>query len=76
MCIANHHLDRKGRSLYRAASLSLAIGLILWAFVRPCLAAPHAWLDAVCGLLMGFYIVASLFAAQRSRHCAPAQPQP
>lgn len=75
MCIPIHHLNRRGKTLYRATNLSLVVGLILWAFVRPSLAAPHGWLDAVCGLLMGFYIGANLLLMRGARRCETAGPQ-
>jgi hypothetical protein len=76
MCIPIYRRDRKSKTLYLIANLSLAAGLILWAFVRPSLDAPHAWLDAVCGLLMGFCIATNLLLMRNTRSCGPTQAQP
>jgi hypothetical protein len=55
--------------IFVTANLSLAAGLILWTFVRPTLAAPHVWIDGVCGLLLGFSVAANLGVLIRTRRC-------
>ncbi len=65
MCVPIYRRDRRSRIQLIIANLSLVAGLILWVFVRPSFAEPHAWLDAACGLFMGISIAGNLFAARR-----------
>jgi len=76
MRIPIYRRDPKSRVLFVIANLALAVGLILWAFVRPALAASHAWLDAVCGLLMGFYVTVNLMLMRGAGRCEGPQGQP
>lgn len=73
MCLPIHQRDPRTRIAFAIANLSLAAGLILRTFVRPSLAAPHAWVDAVSGFLIGVSIVGNLFALVRSRRCRQQQ---
>lgn len=69
MCAPYRKRDPRTRRQMAIANLSLAIGLILWVFVRPSLAAPHLWIDAICGMFMGISIGGNLMLVLRARRC-------
>jgi hypothetical protein len=73
MCVPIRQRDARTRFLLLIGNLSLAIGIILWTFVRPSIAAGHAWLDGLCGLLIGFSIAVNLGALVRARRCGGQQ---
>lgn len=61
-------LDPRRRRLMVLANLSLVAGLLWWNFARP--AGPYKnWLDAVCGLLLGFSIGVNLLVLRGSGKC-------
>jgi len=70
MCVPIYRRDPKTRLTFVIANLSLAGGLILWAFVRPLLAPPHAWLDGLYGMLLGFSVTVNICTIIRGRRCA------
>lgn len=72
MCIPIHQRDPRTRFLMVFGNVSLCAALILWVFFRPALAASHAWLDGLYGLLFGISIGANLIAVYRARHCRSA----
>ncbi|MGA2569317.1 MAG: hypothetical protein ABSF23_02245 [Terracidiphilus sp.] len=74
MCAPIHEQDPKTRRMRVIGNLSLAVGLILWVFVRPSMTAPHAWLDAFCGFFMGLSITINLFCLRAARRCRETQP--
>jgi uncharacterized membrane protein len=71
MCAPIYKRDPRIRFLFVIANLSLVIGLVLWAFVRPALAAPHWWIDGLTGLFMGMSISVNLGSLICARRCPP-----
>jgi hypothetical protein len=73
MCLLRRQLDPKARRRIVLANLSLAVGLLLRAFVHPAGQMEQNWLDAVCGLLIGLSIGVNLFSLWSCRDCGDAQ---
>ena len=76
MCLPIRKQDPKTRRRMVVANLALVVGLVLWALVRPSLAAPHAWIDGLAGFFLGISIGANLFVVVRSRACRQGRVAP
>jgi hypothetical protein len=68
MCVPVQQLDPKVRFWMILGNIALVTGLLMWNF-RSEMPINKNWLDAVCGLLMGFSIGVNLLNLSK-RRCA------
>lgn len=74
MCVPYREHDPRTRRLLAIGNMCLVAGLLLWNFARPANQIHRNWLDALCGLLMGFSITINLYAARFAHRRSPNQP--
>jgi hypothetical protein len=73
MCIPYRELDSKSRRILALGNLSLVVGLLLGNF-RSYIQFQRDWLDAACGLFLGFSITVNLMLLRRRRHSSWPEP--
>lgn len=66
MCVPYRQLDPASRRIFTLGNMCLVIGLLLWTF-HSSIQFQRNWLDAVCGLLLGFSITVNLMLMRRRR---------